>query len=364
MKVWHRGASVSAAKTAYEAKSDDIGANLLVFHGPFGVIPIVQRQITFFTADYFLVKPDGTAAQLPLPRGAEIKGATQGQLIFTLRDDWMPQSGQKIAKGSLVAFPILAFAQLGKTEPVALLYTPGPHAMIADDVSAGRDAVYAPIYVDVIGAIHKFRFANGKWTGTTLAFPKDGSTGVASTNDWRPEAFFTFQSFTQPPTLYQYDGAGTSRPIKSEPARFDPNRVTVTQNWVTSRDGTKVPYFLIRPRNAKGPIPTILYGYGGFELSLNPWYWNDGHRPLDPGETWFNEGGAIAVANIRGGGEFGPSWHQAALKANRQRAFDDFAAAARSRKARLRHAPAARDCWRLQWRSPHHSDDDATSGIA
>jgi prolyl oligopeptidase len=328
VKVWHRGAPVSAAKTAYEAKSDDIGANLLVFHGPYGVIPIVQRQITFFTADYFLVKPDGMVAQLPLPRGVEIKGVTQGQLIFTLRDDWMPGGGEKVAKGSLAAFPVLAFARTGKAPPVAVLYTPGSRAMIAEDVSAGRDAVYAPIYEDVLGSIHEFRFFRGKWSDSALALPKDGSTGIAATNDWGPEAYLTYQSFTHPPSLYQYGGEGVPKIVKSEPARFDPNMVTVTQNWATSRDGTKVPYFLVRPRNAKGSIPTILYGYGGFELSLNPWYWNDGHRPLDPGETWFNEGGAIAVANIRGGGEFGPSWHQAALKANRQRAFDDFSAAA------------------------------------
>jgi prolyl oligopeptidase len=328
VKIWHRGEPLSAARMVYETRQDDVGANIQVFHGPYGVVPIVQRQITFFTTDYFFVKPDGTTLQIPLPRGADIKGVTQGQLIFTLRDDWTPRGGRKIAKGSLVAFPVLAFAQSGKMQASTVLYTPGPHAMIAQDVSAGRDAVYAPIYVNVIGSIHEFRLAGGKWSDATVSLPKDGSTGVVSSNDWGPETYLTFQSFTQPPTLYRYDGAGTPTRIRSEAMRFDPALVTVTQNWVISRDGTHVPYFLIRPRNATGPVPTILYGYGGFELSLNPWYWNDGHRPLDPGQTWFNQGGAIAVANIRGGGEFGPSWHQAALKAHRQRAFDDFAAVA------------------------------------
>ena len=107
-----------------------------------------------------------------------------------------------------------------------------------------------------------------------------------------------------------------------------PEAVSVEQHWVASKDGTKVPYFLIRPKDAKGPIPTILYGYGGFELSLTPWYWDDGHRPLDAGQVWLKKGGAIAVANIRGGGEFGPAWHQAALKYHRQRAYDDFEAVA------------------------------------
>jgi prolyl oligopeptidase len=339
VKLWHRGEPVSAAKTVYEAKPDDIGANLLVFHGPYGAVPIVQRAITFFTADYLFLKPDGTTVQMPIPRGAEIKGVTRGQLIFTLRDEWTPQGTKKIAKGSLVSFPMLAFAQTGKAQPVAVLFTPGPRTMIAQDVSAGRDAVYAPIYVNVIGSIHEFHFESGKWRDTTLALPKDGSTGVTATNDWGPEAYLSYESFTHAPALYQYGGIGEPREIRSQPARFDANLVSVTQNWATSNDGTKVPYFLIRPRNAKGAIPTILYGYGGFELSLNPWYWNDGHRPLDPGDPWFAKGGAIAVANIRGGGEFGPAWHQAALKEHRQRAFDDFAAVAKDLERRSLTTP-------------------------
>jgi prolyl oligopeptidase len=328
VKLWHRGEPLSSSKTVYEAKTDDVGANLHVYRGPYGVVPLIERQITFFTADYFFVKPDGAAVQLPIPRGADIKGVTQGQLIFVLRDAWTPAGGRAIAKGALVAFPVLAFARTGKMPSVAMLYTPGPHAMISAGVSTGRDAVYAPIYENVIGSIHEFRFDNGRWNETVLPLPKQGSTEVVSSNDWGPDAYFTYESFTQPPSLYAYDGAGLPNAIKSEPARFDASNLSVRQNWATSRDGTKVPYFLIRPKDANGPAATILYSYGGFELSLNPWYWNDGHRPIYPGEPWFSKGGAIAVANIRGGGEFGPRWHQAALKEHRQRAFDDFAAVA------------------------------------
>jgi prolyl oligopeptidase len=328
VKIWHRGEKLSDAKTVFEGQPNDDAANVTVYRGPYGVVPLIVRRKTFFTAEHYVVRADGTTLKLPLPDGADVKGVSQGQLIFTLRDAWTPLGGKPIAKGSLVAFPALAFAQSGKMQPVAVLYTPGPHAMIAQDVAAGRDAVFAPVFENVIGSIHEFRYANGKWSDTTLALPKDGSTGVASANDWGPEAYVTFQSFTQPPTLYQYDGTGAPKAIKSEQPRFDAAQVEMTQHWVASKDGVKVPYFLLRPKGARGPIPTILYGYGGFELSLTPWYWNDGHRPLDAGQTWLTQGGAIAVANIRGGGEFGPAWHQAALKEHRQRAFDDFAAVA------------------------------------
>jgi prolyl oligopeptidase len=147
-------------------------------------------------------------------------------------------------------------------------------------------------------------------------------------DSWTPQAYFTFESFLQPVTLYSYEGKGEPKKIKSEPARFDASGLASHQYEATSADGTKIPYFLIRPKSAKASLPTILYSYGGFELSLEPWYWNDGHRPLDAGQTWLTKGGAIAVANIRGGGEFGPAWHKAALKTNRQRAFDDFEAVA------------------------------------
>ncbi|MDE2184241.1 MAG: S9 family peptidase [Alphaproteobacteria bacterium] len=325
VKLWHRGEPLSAARTVYEAARTDMAAGPHVYRGPYGTVALITRRLSFFKADYLLVRPDGTILQLPLPQDADVQGVTGGQLLATLKADWTV-GGRKIAMGSLIALPVLDFARTGKA-PVAVLATPGPHSMI-DQVAAGRDAVFAAIYDDVKGSVHAFRFSGGRWSDARLALPKDGSTQLVSANDWGPEAYFTYQSFITPPTLYAYDGRAAPRPIKAEQARFDPDLVTVAQYWAASKDGTKVPYFLISPKNAKGPVPTILYGYGGFLLSLTPWYWNDGHRPIAPGAVWFAKGGAIAVANIRGGGEFGPAWHAAALKYHRQRAFDDFEAVA------------------------------------
>src|SRR5262249_24039487 len=129
-----------------------------------------------------------------------------------------------------------------------------------------------------------------------------------------------------PPTLFSYDASSPPAPIKSQHPLFDSSRYVSEQFWAVSRDRIRIPYFLIHAKSVHGPLPTILYSYGGFELSLTPWYCNDGHSPLYPAAPWLAKGGAIAVANIRGGGEFGPKWHQAALKFNRQRAFDDFEA--------------------------------------
>ncbi|MGD0141618.1 MAG: prolyl oligopeptidase family serine peptidase [Rhizomicrobium sp.] len=327
VKLWHRGQPISAAKTVFEGRTTDISSRPIVFRGPYGTIALVEHGLTFFTAEYFYVKPDGTTVKLPLPLGADLKGITDGNLLFTLRDAWTPRGGTAIPQGSLVAFPVQRFVKSNKPS-YTVLYTPDARGTI-DDVSAGRDAVYASIFENVTGAIHEFRPGKaGAWSGTTLDLPKRGSTHIVATDDWTPLAQFTFESFLQPVTLYAYDGKGAPAAIKSEPARFDASGMVTDQFEATSADGTKIPYFLIHSKTATGPAPTILYSYGGFELSLVPWYWNDGHRPLDAGQTWLAKGGAVAVANIRGGGEFGPAWHQAALKLHHQRAFDDFEAVA------------------------------------
>ncbi len=327
VKIWHRGQPLSAAKTVFEAGVDDISARPIVFRGPYGTIPLIERGVTFFTNEYFYMLSDGSTMKLPLPPGADLKGVTDGNLIFTLRDAWTPpRSTQAFKQGSLIAFPVKPFVMQKMPPHFALLVAPDAHGTV-DGVSTGRDAVYASIFENVTGSVHAFRpNKDGSWSDTKLDLPAGGSTQIVSTNDWGPEALFTHESFLKPVTLYAHDGIGAPKEIKSEPARFDAHNLASEQFWVTSADGTKVPYFFIHRTNIKGPVPTILYSYGGFELSLTPWYWNDGHRPLDPGEAWFAKGGAIAVANIRGGGEFGPAWHQAALLEHRQRAFDDFEA--------------------------------------
>ncbi|MGN6516411.1 MAG: prolyl oligopeptidase family serine peptidase [Rhizomicrobium sp.] len=327
VKLWHRGEPLTAAKTVYEAQESDISARPVVFHGPYGTIALVERGITFFTGEYFYVMPDGSTMKLPLPLDADIKGVTQGNLIFTLRKAWTPQGGKQIPQGSLVAFPIKPFVMQKMLPTYQVLYTPDSRSTI-EDVSPGRDAVYAAIFHNVIGSIHEFRPADGKWSDATLKLPEGGSTHIVSTNDWGPEAYFSFESFLKPPTVYAYDGKGDPKEIKSEPARFDASKVVSEQFWATSADGTRIPYFYVHLKGLKGPAPTILYSYGGFELSLEPWYWNDGHRPIAPYDPWLSKGGAIVVANIRGGGEFGPAWHQAAMKEKHQHAFDDFEAVA------------------------------------
>jgi len=320
VKRWQRGTPLSAARTVYEGKAQDVAASGVVFHEPSGAIALVQRDISFFTAEYYALDAEGQSPQqLPLPLGADLKGAQGGHLIFTLREDWTPPGGSRIAKGALIAYRVHGG---GSGDPVTVLVTPDAHSAI-DEVAAGRDAVYVSIYRDVTGSIHAFREKpEGSWSDEPLPLPSGGSTHIVAANAWGAEAYFRFESFTTPTTLYADSGNGQPVAVKSLPARFDATGLHTEQFFALSKDGTRVPYFVTRAQKLTGPAPTVLYGYGGFEVSETPNY------SANFGMLWLTRGGVFVLANIRGGGEYGPGWHQAALKHNRQKAYDDFQAVA------------------------------------
>lgn len=337
MKIWHRGQPVSAAKKVFEVGENDIAARAKVLHGPGGLTnkqstALLERGVTFFESEYFFMAANGKTTKLPIPLGADIQGMTKGYLAFTLRNDWKTGAAA-YRQGALLAFRLADFLRTGKMPKISVLFTPDTHSTLTT-VSAGRDAIYAAVYRDVIGSVHKFAPVGDAWRETYMNLPEGGSTTVVTADDWSPDALFTYESFLQPPGLFLGTGDEFLDLVKHQKPLFDAKDMVSEQFWATSADGTKIPYFLVHRKQDTANVPTILYSYGGFELSLNPWYWNDGHRPLDAGAVWIAKGGAMAVANIRGGGEFGPRWHQAALKENRQKAFDDFAAVAKDLETR------------------------------
>jgi prolyl oligopeptidase len=321
VKLWRRGAPLTEARTVFEGQVSDVASQASVYHDPTGTLAVIQRALTFFTSEYQWLKVDGTLQPIPVPIGADLKGAQGRNLIFTLREDWTPPGGRPIAKGALIAYHVSE--DKGGTGTVSVLFTPDAKSSI-DEVATGRDAVFASIYHDVTGSVHAFRpAAVGQWSDTVLPMPAAGSTRIVSANPWGPQALLRYESYTTPTTLYEFADDGAPRPIKSLPPRFDAANMATEQFFATSKDGTRVPYFVTRARSVKGPAPTVLYGYGGFEISLSPTY------SANFGMLWLAKGGVYVVANIRGGGEYGPGWHQAALLANRQKAYDDFQAVAR-----------------------------------
>ena len=180
---------------------------------------------------------------------------------------------------------------------------------------------------NVKGSILRFgvEAKSGEWRAEPLPLPPSGTVSLSAANPHSGTVFVNYENHITPDRLSEYDaGANTLTRLKALPARFRADGLQVSQHTVRSADGETVPYFVIHRKGLKpdGSTPTILYGYGGFEISLKPSY------SATIGKLWLERGGAYAVANIRGGGEFGPRWHKAALKTNRQRAYDDFIAVA------------------------------------
>jgi prolyl oligopeptidase len=320
VKVWKRGQKIADARTLFEGPATDIASAGFAVEDGDTIYSLINRSPDFFTNEYLALKPDWSTVKLPLPLSAVMQAIVRGQFLMTLRDDWTV-NGQTYTKGSLLA---LAYAPLvaGSVPPIQVLYAPTARESI-ESVATGDGVIYASIYSNVTGSIHVFRpNADGTWSDKKLDLPANGSTGIATVNDHGGEAAFTFNSYLVPPTLYFDSGDDKLTPIKSLPARFDASGLVTEQFEATSSDGVKIPYFVTRPKNLSGPAPTVLYGYGGFEVSQTPGY------SANFGTLWLSRGGVYVVANIRGGGEFGPAWHQAALLENRQKAFDDFAAVA------------------------------------
>ncbi|MGE3308303.1 MAG: prolyl oligopeptidase family serine peptidase, partial [Rhizobiaceae bacterium] len=190
-------------------------------------------------------------------------------------------------------------------------------------LSTTVDRLFVSLVDNVRGRVLQFDWTDKGWISHKLDLPDNGDISISHTDYESSSVSFSFQDFLTPPSLIWSDDDGeTLQTVKSLSERFDASPFTTEQFLATSADGTLVPYFVVRPAKQAGPVPTLMYGYGGFEVSLTPWY--SGSR----GKLWLEQGNAFVVANIRGGGEFGPEWHQAAVGANRQRAYDDFAAVA------------------------------------
>ena len=253
-------------------------------------------------------------------RSTPIPNILGDRLFVYLRSPWQT-GGNTYPGGSLVDISLNDFLAGGRNFQVIL--QPGERETI-QGVSTTRDHLLVNMLNNVRGELRRYRFDNGKWSYETVPAPEMGSIGIVTTSPITNRYFFTYSGFTQPTTLYVADDNGATREIRRLPEQFDAKNLVVEQHEATSKDGTKIPYFIVHRRGIPhdGRNPTLLYAYGGFEVSQTPAY------NAVTGAAWLERGGVYVVANIRGGGEFGPQWHRAALKENRQRAYDDFIAVA------------------------------------
>ena len=325
-----RGAAMAAATEIYRGEKTDVstGPQVLV-DGAGNRLALIVRGVDFFHSQTFLVRADGVH-RVAMPEKATIAELVEGRAIVRLDEAW-----GDLPAGAEAWVPLAQLrASPDKPRP-KLLWRPGPRDALDGEVSTKGHLLLSTLDT-VRGRLLVAKPGATGWTTRPIALPDNSAVTVIDTDKASDRLFVTAQGFTSPTTLYLADAAtGTAAALKSLPPKFDASGLVVEQFEAASSDGTKIPYFLVhrKDRPLDGSTPTLLNAYGGFQVSETPVY--SGVM----GKLWLERGGAFALANIRGGGEFGPKWHEAALKTKRQIAYDDFASVARDLIARKVTSP-------------------------
>ncbi|MFT4820487.1 MAG: prolyl oligopeptidase [Candidatus Azotimanducaceae bacterium] len=323
VRLWQRGQSLDAATTLYTGEKADVGVWPWVDELENGeiIFGAVQSD-TFFTSRYWLLT-EGDALQIPTPMKSNRAGIFDGYQFIVLQQDWdIEDPKQSYKSGDLVAFNLLKFLETRELPSVELVYRASDRQAV-NNVSIAKGVALLSINDNVASSLLRLERGQSGWKTRPIDLPETGTASVYFANKYADTIFINFESFLTPDSLLEYDAAtNVVSPLKSRPAKFNADGLVVHQQEATSSDGTQVPFFVIHHEGIQldGSSPTLLYGYGGFEVSMNPGYLGA------IGKLWLEKGGVYVLANIRGGGEFGPAWHQAGLKGNRQRVYDDFIA--------------------------------------
>jgi prolyl oligopeptidase len=318
VKVWTRGTPLSEAKTVFEGETGDVSSGGYTEFRPEGKYDFIFRTPAFYRQETFAVLGD-RLIKIDIPEDANFEGIFKERMLLSLRTDWSVE-GKTYKQDSLLAIPFDRF--LRGQRDFEVLFEPSPRVSL-QKVRQTKDAVLIATLDNVRGKLTALTPAAEGWTREPVSLPGIGTVTIGSTDEWKSTYFYSYTDFLNPSTLFVVE-SGKAEKVKTSPAFFNADGMTVEQHEATSKDGTKIPYFLVLPKGFKadGNTPTVLTAYGGFEIPEVPSY--SGIN----GSAWLERGGAYALANIRGGGEFGPSWHQAAQKEHHYRNFEDFTAVA------------------------------------
>ena len=331
VKEWKRGTPLADARVVFEGKVEDVSASASVAHDHGRVYEFAHRAPTFFTSEVFVRRQDAFV-RLDKPADAQVHTFADW-LLLKLRADWTV-GGQTHAGGSLLAVNFDAFLQ-GRRQ-FTTLFEPTPRKSLAS-ISATKNFLILNELENVRSRPWLLRETGGHWTRTPIEAPAFGNVEVHGIDDDESDDYFmTVTDFLTPSSLYLGTAGRAEREkLKGLPDFFRTDGLEIQQFEAVSKDGTRVPYFQVSRQGLKldGKTPTLLYGYGGFEISMLPNY------SPGSGAAWLERGGVFVLANIRGGGEFGPRWHHAARKENRQLAYDDFIAIAEQLIARRVTSP-------------------------
>ena len=319
VKLWNRGESLEEAKIFFSGSYEKIFNFPFVSIRPDGKYYGIIEGPTFFSEVLHLF--DGEKLiKINLPQMIDIHGFFNESLILSIEEDW-----EIFKSGSLLEINVNSLLENSIDESdVKIIFEPDGQRFISG-VSIGKHQLMVSMLENVNGKITRFMKKNDRWDSKDIEGFQNSTMNIYGQDVWSDNSFISVSNFLEPSSIYHASDGADYKKIKSRKNSIDPEKYRVEQNFVSSADGTSIPYFLIYRKDIKldGKNPTILYGYGGFQISKPPSYLGGSIA-----EYWLNSGGVYVVSNIRGGGEYGPVWHQSALKENRQRAYDDFIAIA------------------------------------
>ena len=328
-REWKRGTPIEDAKEIYRGEKSDVSAGAYLLRDGDAVIHgrVAYRGTSFHEREYFY-EVDGEWVKLDLPTKASPYGIIDGRILFSTDVDWETQ-GKTFPADAIVSADLEEWKADPNGAELSLVWAPGER-QTKRDASSNANSLYVSILDNVRGKILKMDYADGAWTTTPIALPENATLGVATASNETDQIMFVSTDFLSPGTYYYAEDGVDLEVVKESPSRFDADGMTIEQFEATSPDGTKIPYFLVKPQGMEmdGSTPVLMGGYGGFQVPRLPSYLGS------TGKMWLERGNAYVLANIRGGGEFGPNWHQSAIRENKQRTWDDFIAVGRDLVAR------------------------------
>ena len=320
-REWKRGTPLADAPEIFRGDAKDVSSGAYLIRDSEGTIHGrgARRGVSFFESENF-VWHNGEWLKLDMPMKASFGGIVDGRILFSTNEEW--RIGDTVyAPDSILSADLAEFKANPDKAAKTLVWAPGPK-QTSQGSAITKDALYVSLLDNVRGRVLRFNFDGGKWTSTPVALPQNATVGIAAASDTTGEVMFSSTDFLSPSQLWYSDGTGAPAVLKTSPERFDATGLKISQFEATSKDGTKIPYFIVKPKGmvADGNTATLMTGYGGFQIARLPAYLGS------TGKLWVENGGAYVLANMRGGGEFGPMWHQTAIRENKQRTWDDFIA--------------------------------------
>jgi len=325
VKLWKRGADLAAAPTILAGAPTDVrvGARSVMDGGRRWTF--IERGRTFWTHDYYLLAGD-RPVKVPVPADADFRDVLGGRMIVSLNSP-LAVGGRSFPAGAVVAWPLADIAA-GRAAVPELVMAPSPTQSI-EEVTASENVLWVKALDDVSGKLFALRRGAAGWTRTAVPLARNNSVHLVDATPKGDLAFVTVEGMLTPPSLYAAAPGGTPRPVQSLPPSFDATKFAVEQRFARSGDGTRIPYFLVRRKGTSGPVPALIHSYGGFRAAQTPSYLTgEPYRAGPLALFWVEEGNAYVLANLRGGGEYGPRWHDAAIREKHQRVFDDLEAVA------------------------------------